>query len=136
MTIEEMLKEHILSNYRSVLEFTESINMPYGTMQSIFKRGIQNSSIANIFKICTALGISADELGEGRIAPIGENIQRKSHMTDIDTIIAFTKKNIQDYDDLTIGGQPMTENEIETLLDAIDIAIGIIKRNRGRNIII
>lgn len=132
MTIEEKLKELILSRHRSILEFTQSIDMPYGTMTSIFKRGINNSSVTNIIRICQALGISADELANDKIVPIGKNIQSRSHMTEINDIISFTKRNIQEYDDLTIDGKPMTTEEIEMLLDGLDIAIGIIMRKRER----
>ena len=62
-----------------------------------------------------------------------ETMQNKSHMTDIEKIVEYTKRNLQDYDNLTIGGKPMSQNEIEMLLDALDIGIGIIKRNRERN---
>ena len=71
-------------------------------------------------------------MANNRIVPIDKTIQRRSHMTDIDAIIEFTKKNIKEYSDLTIDGLPMTQNEIEILLDAMDIGIGIIKRNRAR----
>ena len=74
MTIEEKLREYILSHYHSLLEFTESIGMPYGTIQSIFKRGINNSSITNIIKICKALHISADALSDGEIVPVRQTM--------------------------------------------------------------
>ena len=129
MTIENKLKELILSRYRSVLEFTQSIDMPYATMTSIFKRGIQNSSVTNIIRICKALGISADELANNRIVPAKNH---KTHMTEINDIIDFTKRNLRDYDDLTIDGEPMSKNEIDMILDALDLSMGMIKRNRER----
>lgn len=96
-------------------------------------RGVANASIGNVLKICKALDISVDELANNRIVPSSENLQRRTHMTDIDAIISFTKRNIAEYNDLTIDGQPMTQNEVEMLLDALDIGLGIIKRNRERN---
>lgn len=67
MTIENELKGLILSRYKSVRDFAISINMPYSTIDSIFKRGVSNASITNIIKICKALSISADDLARGSI---------------------------------------------------------------------
>lgn len=132
MTTEERLRELILSRYRSILEFTQSIEMPYATMTSIFKRGIHNSSVTNIIKICQALGISADELANERIVPIDMTVQRRTHMTEINDIVTFTRKNMSECDDMTLDGQKMTKIEAEMLLDALEIGIGIIRRNRSR----
>ena len=67
MTIEEELKAYILSRYNSVREFTIQADIPYTTLDSIFKRGIGNSSVNNVIKICKALKISADALADGNI---------------------------------------------------------------------
>lgn len=67
MTIEQELKELILSRYKSVRDFSISIEMPYSTIDSIFKRGVANASITNIIKICETLFISADDLARGKI---------------------------------------------------------------------
>ena len=83
MTTEEKLRAFILSKYKSVLEFTQAIDMPYGTIQSIFKRGIQNSSVTNIIKICQALGISTDDLAQGNIVPASKIIPEPSKIEDI-----------------------------------------------------
>lgn len=132
MTIEEKLRDYILSKYKSLREFVQTTDLPYSTVDGVLKRGIANSRIGNVLAICEALEISADELSNNKIVPKGKNIQRRSHMTEINDIISYTKRNIQEYDDLTIDGEPMTENEIEMLMDALDIGIGIIKRNRLR----
>ncbi len=67
MSIEQKLKDLILSNYSSVREFSRMIDMPYSTLDSIFKRGIENASVSNIIRICTELSISVDELAHGNI---------------------------------------------------------------------
>lgn len=66
-TSEDRLKEYILTKYKSIREFTGAIDMPYSTVDSIFKRGIRNASVDNIIKICEFLGISADALIKGYI---------------------------------------------------------------------
>ena len=132
MTIEEKIKDLIISRHKSLRAFVHTTDLSYSTVDSILRRGVANSSLTNVFKLCDALEISADELGNNKIVPKNTNIQRRSHMTEINDIISYTKRNIQEYDDLTIDGEPMTQNEIEMLLDALDIGIGIIKRNRAR----
>ena len=67
MSIEQELKNLILSKYNSIRDFAISIEMPYSTLDSIFKRGVENAKVGNIIKICNALSISADGLATGRI---------------------------------------------------------------------
>ncbi|MFV0618070.1 helix-turn-helix domain-containing protein [Megasphaera sp. WILCCON 0056] len=70
MTIEDKLKSLILSKHKSLRDFCITINIPYSTMTSILKRGVDNASISNIIKICSYFGISVDELSKGNIVPI------------------------------------------------------------------
>lgn len=67
MAIEETLKQMVLDRYGSVREFSIRFNIPYSTITSIFKRGVANAGINTIIKLCDALGISTDELAQGRI---------------------------------------------------------------------
>lgn len=67
MTIEQELKALIVERYGSAKNFALEINMPNSTLDNIFRRGVLNSSVTNIIKICNALEISADELADGKI---------------------------------------------------------------------
>ena len=78
MSIEEKLKDLILSRYKSIREFTLEIDLPYTTLDSLFRRGINNSSVSNVLKVCKALHISGDALAQGKIVPIQEQNQVKS----------------------------------------------------------
>ena len=69
MKVEEKLKDLIIEQYGSISEFSSKISMPNSTLVSVLKRGIHNSSVTNIIKICKALGISTDELAHDRIVP-------------------------------------------------------------------
>lgn len=129
MTIEEKLKDLIIARYGSIREFTRSIEMANSTFATIMKKGVNKANVSNIIKICQELGISTDELAQDRIVPVESE---KPRTIDIDRILENTKSNIQGYDYLTINGEPMSQNEIDMLMDAIDIGIEIIKRNRIR----
>ena len=73
MTTEEKLKNLILSRYRSLAEFAERCGIKYQTMVSIFSRGVSNANVTNIIKICQTLGISTDDLADGKIIFTSEN---------------------------------------------------------------
>ena len=63
------LKNIILERYGSLKKFSEKINMPWATLDSILKRGILNSNMANITKIAKELGIDLESLAVGDILP-------------------------------------------------------------------
>jgi len=46
----------------SVKSFAREIDIPYTTLRSILKRGIGNSSVDNVIKICKGLGITTEQL--------------------------------------------------------------------------
>ena len=69
MTIEENLKELINQEYQSILNFANESGIPYETIITILKRGINRATFSNISKICRALGISIEGLCNGRIVP-------------------------------------------------------------------
>jgi hypothetical protein len=123
MTTEEKLKQYILTKHKSVLEFTQSINMPYGTMSSIFKRGIDNSSVTNIIKICSALEISTDELAKGKIVPI-----IKAESTKIEDIFNYAKKRLQTCSNPTLNDHPVNADTIASIIDSLDLLIEIQKK--------
>ena len=62
--IEEKIKKIILEKYGSIRKFALKIDIPYTTIDSILKRGIDNSNVGNVIKMCKALNISVDKLVE------------------------------------------------------------------------
>jgi len=72
--LEEKIKEMIIEKYGSVRQFSIKINIPYTTVDSILKRGIDNSNVENIIRICNSLNISIDDLlNKRKIASIEES---------------------------------------------------------------
>lgn len=76
MTIEEKLRKLIIEKSGSVNKFSQECGLSQSTIATIFVRGVNNANARNIIKICKHLGISADELLEGRIV--------KSSISDLD----------------------------------------------------
>ena len=128
MTIEEKLKEYILSNYKSIREFVQKADIPYTTLDGILKRGIANASIGNVLKICKALKISADELGNGKIVP---STEKDDSLTDLRNYVKFVRKNLTDYR-VSIDDKEVTKDEYYILLDGVDMSIEMIRRKRKR----
>jgi predicted TIM-barrel enzyme len=67
MTIENKLKDYILSQYKSIREFCMMNDFAYSTVDNIFRRGILGSSVSIVIRICDRLGIDVDELVNGNI---------------------------------------------------------------------
>jgi len=104
-TPEDLLKEEILSSYKSIREFTETIGMPYSTVDSILRRGVRNSSVDKLIKVCDGLNISADALVDGRIS-------RKSKPTIVaahkegDNFTPAELEKIEEYKKLLLAARP------------------------------
>lgn len=130
MTIEEKLKEFILSRYKSLREFTQTIGIPYSTMDSILKRGIGNSSVSNIIKVCNALHISADALANGEIQSKFDNVPAAT--ADIRDIVNDTKFRLSQIEHLTIDGRDIDIEYTEPIVNALDIGYEMVKKKSNR----
>lgn len=131
MSIEERLKELILHRYHSVREFTISIGMPNSTLESIFKRGIGNSSVTNVIKICKALGISADALADGEIKPSTERSAIISNdKLDVKNLAEDTRKVLTHGHTITIDGEPINTDQIDYIVEGIDLVVEIAKKKK------
>lgn len=60
--LEEKIRKLIIEKYGSVRQFAFKINVPYTTVDTILKRGIDNSNVGNVIKMCKALNISVENL--------------------------------------------------------------------------
>lgn len=125
MTTEDKLKQLILDNYRSVREFTQKYDIPYSTMATIWKKGIKQTSITTMIKVCQALGISTDELIAGRITFVDE----KPEPTKVEDIIVQTKHMLLNTEHLTLGDQECDEATLQRLTTYLDAIVDAEKRN-------
>ena len=65
--VENELKELILDRYGNSSEFCKKIDLPWTTLDSILKRGVDKANIRNILKITSELGIDVERLASGEI---------------------------------------------------------------------
>ena len=59
--LEDKIKQLIIEKYGSVRQFALKIDIPYTTVDSILKRGIDNSNVNNVIRMCKALNLSVDK---------------------------------------------------------------------------
>lgn len=130
MTIEESLKQLILDRYGSVREFTIQAHIPYTTLATIFKRGLQNAKALNVITICTALHISADALAEGKIVTVYKNVSQS--IVNVEEIFEETKNRLLSAETLLLDEEPIDLEAIDNLIDDIDVIIGRAKRSQNR----
>ena len=65
--LESNVKALNIDRYGSMKKFSEKIDMPWTTLDSILKRGIANSNITNVLKITRELGLDSEKLVDGII---------------------------------------------------------------------
>lgn len=129
MSIEQKLKEFILSRYKSIREFITEIDMPYTTIDSMFRRGIENSSVAIVVKVCKGLGISADALADGEIVPINSiNSRPKNNSIEITDVLVDTKDLLHNVSKITLDGDTINKAEVDYIFDSMDVVIEVAKR--------
>ena len=58
----QILRELMRQKGLSTADIARETGIPYTTLKSIFYRGVEKSSYGSICSICTALGITTDEL--------------------------------------------------------------------------
>ncbi len=84
--LENKIKDLIIEKYGSIRQFSLKIGLPYTTIDSILKRGIDNSNVSNVIKMCKALNISIDK-----------SLERQELMT-----LNFDNGSLMDFDSDTV----------------------------------
>jgi len=107
---ENQLKDFILNKYKSIREFAIHIDMPYSTIDNIFKRGLSKANVTNIISICKALGISTDMLAEGKIIALDKT------QADTDTLSKIEQRILGNFRSLNSEGQSKVYDYVEDLV--------------------
>lgn len=105
MTIEEQLKQEILSKYKSVRAFTTAIQIPYSTLDSVFKRGISNAGIETMLKVFGALDLDIESI-QSKELQYRQNCHSKNAPSLSDGAMELAK----DYDTLDHWGKKQVRN--------------------------
>lgn len=54
----------LITKQGNLMDFSKKAGIPYNTLRSILERGVGNSSVNNVLKICNALDITFDQLNQ------------------------------------------------------------------------
>lgn len=117
--LERQVMDLILKNYASKSDFARKADLPYSTLDSIFKRGLQSASIANIIKLCNALNISADGLSNGKVIMINKNksmVQDDIDLYKYDNILPITTQKIPFLGSVACGQPIYAEEDKESYI--------------------
>lgn len=116
MRVEDQLKELILERYKSLRAFTQEINIPYSTVDTILKRGIDRAGVVTMAKICKALDLDLEGLASGKLQKKSPTL--KSVGEDEIENIAFGIQQALLSAGFVKEGQELTSNQID-FLDAL-----------------
>jgi len=111
LTPEEQLKRLILERYGSALAFTTHLGIPNSTLDSVFRRGINKSSITVMITICNALHISLEELTRGNIV--------HTHTETLENLIQNVKSAVLS-GNVTLQGKLITAERAAEIITALD----------------
>ena len=65
MTREDWLRDTIKERHKSLLNFSQQIQMPHSTLRRILSPGgVESTSLGNLEKICCGLGITMSDLSQ------------------------------------------------------------------------
>lgn len=92
--IEDQLKSLILGKYKSLRAFAKTVDIPYSTLETIFKRGIHAISLGAIVKIFQALDIDIESILKGKI--IYKSKKYHSRIRDLRLEKGFPIKGVAD----------------------------------------
>ena len=129
MTTEEKLRTFILTKYRSLRQFTQEIDLPYSTMTTLLKKGVNNSNVQTVIKICQALNISTDALAEGQIVPIEKTIDAELKVEDI---LYEAKQKLLNSNHLTIENKAASAEDVYLIISTLDTVMEIRKMQSQR----
>lgn len=140
--LEEKLKNIIIDKFGSVRQFSLKIDIPYTTVDSILKRGIDNSNVGNVIKMCKALNISIDNLLDNKkiISNFDNNVtldldnklinninkideienKEGNDLSILDNVLYTNKKKIASVKNLPIEKQEIIANAVKSVLAMID----------------
>lgn len=98
MSKAEILKSEILSQYKSVRQFSTKMNIPYSTLVTALDRGIEGMAYDTVIRICTELSLNPVDftpLDEGN--DLSQQLATKRVMTSFNRLNKAGRKKILDF---------------------------------------
>jgi len=112
MNIEEQLKREILMKYRSIRAFTMQLEIPYSTLDSVFKRGVANAGVSTMIKVFNALDLDIESIQSGILQ------HKFPASTNQMTLSSDEWQFVNNYRSLNEQGQELARQQMELLTDS------------------
>lgn len=134
MTLEDNLKELIIREYGSIRQFAQKCGLKYSTVIAILKRGIKNSNIDNVIKICHMLNISVDAAANGKIVQLPHIQATYTNEVNelpelINAYVSYYENNVE----CTLDYKPLTDEEMDFFIDGVNFVFQQIRNMRERS---
>lgn len=131
MTKEEQLKAIILSKHKSVSAFAEAVEIPYTTVISILKRGIDTAGIRVAIKIFDALNLDIESVRDTALRekkkdpPTSQTARQKDLVTkeEVETVLVGLG--------ITKPGEHITDADLD-FLSSVVVLIQAWFNNKGK----
>ncbi|WP_105140104.1 XRE family transcriptional regulator [Streptococcus suis] len=120
---EQNLRELIERRYGSVRQFSLKIDMPASTINSILNRGILNSNVDNVLRICTALGIKPDIFS----VLLDNNIKQPEILEIYNQLEPTRQEKVLDYAEVQLEEQNKVTSIFEVREDSEDYITDYVK---------
>lgn len=108
-TFEQEVKKLILNKYGSLKHFTDTIQMPWTTLDSILKRGIANSNVSNVSKIAKELNLDLEAFIEGKL--LSSSPMTIAAHKDSENWTPEEYQKIEDYKQLLLAARSIKQNQ-------------------------
>lgn len=131
MTKEEQLKAIILSKHKSVSAFAEAVEIPYTTVISILKRGIDTAGIRVAIKIFDALNLDIESVRDTALRekkkdpPTSQTARQKDLVTKEELEVVLVGLGI------TKPGEHITDADLD-FLSSVVVLIQAWFNNKGK----
>lgn len=131
MTKEEQLKAIILSKHKSVSAFAEAVEIPYTTVISILKRGIDTAGIRVAIKIFDALNLDIESVRDTALRekkkdpPTSQTARQKDFVTKEEVEAVLVGLGI------TEPGEHITDADLD-FLSSVVVLIQAWFNNKGK----
>lgn len=115
MTLEEQLKQEILSRYKSIREFSAMTQIPYSTVDSVLKRGIKNSGVGTVIKIFSFLDIDVESISSESLKHI-DALEKTKKSPSVTEAAPGEEQIVMLYRELNTEGQERLLNYADDLV--------------------
>lgn len=93
MSKEQILKNEILAQYKSVRQFAIEMEMPYSSLMSALEKGISGMAYETVIGICKKLGINPIDFSKNKIEDVSSLDELSDHSKRL--IAYYSKLNVE-----------------------------------------